>query len=1225
MRVRSVAVAVAIASCVACSRSGGNDARFEPSTGWLVTKVAEQKSGAKAVGDRKHVWIWSKDQPGVRTVDTSGNVSRPLLADVHVNRVIEAGDRRHGLVVPEKKPGLFLIQVDGDEEESKRNLLPGDAFVASTSPVEGGVWIAAGPQHPDESFPSDHSIYFFEARSQHLLGPWAGLGALQRAYTSRYAISFDEEVWRGRRDAGFAENGPITGGQITATIVDNQSGVITFPIKLAFDETSGDGAPLPQFTPDRRYVWAAAALMKGAFRIDIEAAVKARNEGRPYEPLVVLADRKTTIKVLDRDRIVAVPPTDDFWMNRTSAPRPTGATLVDVSSGVETRTPVSALANDTVRELEPIDGTTWFVGVESGPESSRALIVSNLTDRTGLDPLMHYFGNVEKTADSTKFLASSEDVWRVDATSKEAESIVGRDDSENPISMGSQRPQTVADANDRLFWITARSRRPFRGTVAYDAVTGKLLNPDHALFFKEPDLPEITPFGDGMHAIASAAGLGTMLIDRNAALPPFRLRLGRDDLTAAEAPAEVAFDAGSSASDAAFSIKGWTPPLNPEAKIDLRVACGGKEWTASGTASSMTDFNDMYGKRNALPWDKPCGATATFSDMYGSRFVWHWTKFRLVPPTVFYERPWFRSIAVFVFICIFIAIGASLRGGIQRWAPLAVYAGGGLAGTITGVSNDKLLNLPLLIALLAAAAAIACLCGVLSPAAFRELERIEPFRSLAPLAVSAGSIRRRLYASYVQRVADDVDGARQRANAEVYSPVPLRKLGARQATLDLTALPAQAVLDLLIAPDLDTRAHVLIESTGGRGKSALIREVIDRALAAFARDPRSPLPIVCDGSGATLFERAKQKLGTDDGFSDELFRVLLRSGEFFLVVDGLTEQGVDAAMLREQLAGYGVKCPLLLAGRPNDALRAAVESAKAWVIAEPQRLDDTTLRAFLTAYARTDDDFPEAAREACRHRDEQTYLPILVRLAILPRQGNALTIAAIYDSAIHTLLDEKGIPLDDAVDLCFATYWHDGQRQLVYALAEAERKTVLARLVGAGLLVPGDLGHAGAAEPRMVQFFHDTMQSYLTAVALSRQEEWREVLLRAAGEPQFVRDQSDLASHGGSELFQMCLHIFEPRFKTRNLLQSELLRLAKDHGSSLSRDWVVEESDIDGLAEKIDPNTAGGDALTIAIEQAARDPEIWSLGSLYSATARFLWTRIKDRRKAADQGASSVA
>jgi hypothetical protein len=40
--------------------------------------------------------------------------------------------------------------------------------------------------------------------------------------------------------------------------------------------------------------------------------------------------------------------------------------------------------------------------------------------------------------------------------------------------------------------------------------------------------------------------------------------------------------------------------------------------------------------------------------------------------------------------------------------------------------------------------------------------------------MSMGLMRRRLHASYVERVADDIDTARQQANFEVYSPVPLR-------------------------------------------------------------------------------------------------------------------------------------------------------------------------------------------------------------------------------------------------------------------------------------------------------------------------------------------------------------------------------------------------------------------------------------------------------------------
>ncbi|MGZ3460073.1 MAG: hypothetical protein ACXU86_16395, partial [Archangium sp.] len=79
----------------------------------------------------------------------------------------------------------------------------------------------------------------------------------------------------------------------------------------------------------------------------------------------------------------------------------------------------------------------------------------------------------------------------------------------------------------------------------------------------------------------------------------------------------------------------------------------------------------------------------------------------------------------------------------------------------------------------------------------------------------------------------------------------------------------------------------------------------------------------------------------------------------------------------------------------------------------------------------------------------------------------------------------------------------------------------------------------------------DSMQSYLTARALyarhAPEAHW-DCLWRAAGEPGFAREQSDLMTEAGSELFQMCSYVFghDARLKTELLRHLSLCAEAND-------------------------------------------------------------------------------
>src|SRR5262249_39731330 len=135
---------------------------------------------------------------------------------------------------------------------------------------------------------------------------------------------------------------------------------------------------------------------------------------------------------------------------------------------------------------------------------------------------------------------------------------------------------------------------------------------------------------------------------------------------------------------------------------------------------------------------------------------------------------------------------------------------------------------------------------------------------------------------------------------------------------------------------------------------------------------------------------------------------------------------------------------------------------------------------------------------------------------------------------------ERLARLAEAGQWCLETYWKDGRRKLLY-----EGTPLQQQLLSAGILVAADARTAPNAPPHEVQFFHDSMQSYLTAHGLASQDQkgyaelprpvddpttqtWdrSRVLLWAAANPKFAGAWTDSFRTGGTELFKMCLATF---------------------------------------------------------------------------------------------------
>jgi hypothetical protein len=193
--------------------------------------------------------------------------------------------------------------------------------------------------------------------------------------------------------------------------------------------------------------------------------------------------------------------------------------------------------------------------------------------------------------------------------------------------------------------------------------------------------------------------------------------------------------------------------------------------------------------------------------------------------------------------------------------------------------------------------------------------------------------------------------------------------------------------------------------------------------------------------------------------------------------------------------------------------------------------------------------------------------------------GNVVGVADIYHSYFLRLFQaqvpDPGQRLELAQRLellartaqwCLRSYWLDGQR--VQTCEDEELRELLKR---AGVLI-----RVGGPDSQRVRFFHDSMQSYLTAYGLEQADRggyarlpgptgggapanWdrSSVLLRAAASPDFSATGADLLSTGGSELYQMCLVLFRKRPGLGQWLRDELVRWANEYDEDLRKINVV--------------------------------------------------------------------
>jgi hypothetical protein len=296
---------------------------------------------------------------------------------------------------------------------------------------------------------------------------------------------------------------------------------------------------------------------------------------------------------------------------------------------------------------------------------------------------------------------------------------------------------------------------------------------------------------------------------------------------------------------------------------------------------------------NTVSWDHPYTVVFKYTDKLGSGVHIQWTGVQFHIPLL--QRKWFKTVVVYLGIVsllgLLMLVSRYLRSVAQttsRWLPFGVYLLSLVAGKLPTEIAQRNIDGTLLLTLLVATILLCIPTGILSPPVFRSLAQIAPFHLLAPPALMLPFVRRKIFADYVDWLESQINAARTAANDESYVEIPadatqqLVHSSQRSTAREKRTItrPAAVICARLTSPDPKERANVLIESPGGRGKSALVREVLRLSIEKFRQNPQSPLPVWSEGKDVSIEENITRGLGRYL-ISTEILAPQLKAGDFF--------------------------------------------------------------------------------------------------------------------------------------------------------------------------------------------------------------------------------------------------------------------------------------------------------------------------------------------------------
>lgn len=651
-------------------------------------------------------------------------------------------------------------------------------------------------------------------------------------------------------------------------------------------------------------------------------------------------------------------------------------------------------------------------------------------------------------------------------------------------------------------------------------------------------------------------------------------------------------------------------PADANAVCRLQVRNGAGEVIA-------TRMQRMDGASSQIRFDWPSELTlpttgalsVTFEDRYGTEIHFDWPLMTLVPRIRLWETPTANAVFAWLLMIVFVFLSQTVSGDypLRKFIPAAIASIWSLS-----LAGSHLANTPLKISFLVfsclfiGTVVLLILLGVFNARTLRRLANIFPFDLIIPPLLQLRVMRLRHFGPYIDELEAKLHWQRVAAMNEEYVPIPVVVRASAEAVLHKH--PDREVTDTLIGTARSRTLriaggrNVLIVSPGGQGKSALLRRVVELLIKRFRKTGRTPIPIFCTGAEGNLEEAAKNALGAKYVI-DSAFKAQLDAGFFTIVVDGLSEQAPSAPEL-ESFIQSDSKTRLLVSTRPHPGYEAIFMTTQGMVV-EPQRLNSETIEPFENNYLGSNQRLSPKTRAACAGLDG-SYLPVLVRFAASATSagdGDLLTVADIFAAAFDTLLKQPG-QLEAAAALCLATYWDTGCRTVAAKIPEHQE--ILDSLSTAGVLIGDKLTvNPASNKPTELRFFHDSMQTFLTAMALQNLpnvQKW-ERLVESAGDMRFINT--------GSELFQMCIQVFRPRSVLRQNLRERLLLWAEQYFDCLSATQIVEAASSLGTLTVTQSDTIKGLLVkaVLAVDHEPADAAIPYLAMIYASLAPTVWNR----------------
>lgn len=548
-----------------------------------------------------------------------------------------------------------------------------------------------------------------------------------------------------------------------------------------------------------------------------------------------------------------------------------------------------------------------------------------------------------------------------------------------------------------------------------------------------------------------------------------------------------------------------------------------------------------------------------YTDDLGSNLTFAWNNVRVKYNPL--KDPIFAAGVIgfaIIVISSFLLFSKVLLETYRGWAFISfltfAWAGSAVPSVVEWFRKILPYNPLLLNILLLSYVSLLMLFGLIRPGIFRKLSRTKPFSAISRFALLLPHVSKKFYKDYILKLSHRLKNDRERARGETYCTIPAVGKHSSEQKAEQLNNPVSHIFNLLLKPGKDSRPVFLIEGVGGCGKSAMIREIIRRLLEHFDSRSFTPLPIYISEpeAGKTINQMIEGQLG-DHAISSDYLEIQIERGDFIVFIDNLHEEKISTDTIHKYISNSMTNpSSLVSASRYHDKVHHTFNTYPNTYFVNPQPLDNDTLADFVNNYE-PGYTLPEEIKASCR-TTSGTYNSLLIRLALMNKDLENTSPAGIYRGALIALLERSGSQTDKlspaeilkkTMQLCKNTYWKNGDRDIATKLNDTDLIPILQE---AGILVPVKDDPQGNL--LLVRFFHDTMQSFLTAWALAEDEEWQS-LEQAAGHKFFQEDLDQ--TQPGNELFRMCLETFQPK----NRLKRELTRIMQTWADNEAVDEVI--------------------------------------------------------------------